>query len=195
MVFREAFVKDPELSNLLLDEFFRDAIHRCQGAWRDVISKAVECGIPTPAFSTALAFYDGYRAQRSPANLIQVLGKFLELSLFSERSKFTLNCVVHSSANCEIAKVRREENHSQNACATIFCPKIQFQEKMWIWLVNPSFLLFASKSRFLARKFNFLILLRVKYSSISYSFAAKIKIFFKSKLMLKLNLCTKIRLF
>ena len=104
------------MSNLLLDEFFRDAIHRCQGAWRDVISKAVECGIPTPAFSTALAFYDGYRAQRSPANLIQVLGKFLELSLFSERSKFTLNCVVHSSTNCEIAKVRREENHSQNAC-------------------------------------------------------------------------------
>ena len=116
LIFREAFVKDAELSNLLLDEFFRDAIHKCQGAWRDVISKAVECGIPTPAFSTALAFYDGYRAQRSPANLIQVLGKFLELSLFSERSKFTLNCVVHSSTNCEIAKVRREENHSQNAC-------------------------------------------------------------------------------
>merc|ERR1719245_449667 len=68
---KEAFDKAPELSNLLLDEFFRDAIHRCQGAWRDVISKAVECGIPTPAFSTALAFYDGYRAQRSPANLIQ----------------------------------------------------------------------------------------------------------------------------
>lgn len=68
---KEAFVKDAELSNLLLDEFFRDAIHKCQGAWRDVISKAVECGIPTPAFSTALAFYDGYRAQRSPANLIQ----------------------------------------------------------------------------------------------------------------------------
>lgn len=77
---REAFDKDPELSNLLLDEFFRDAIHKCQGAWRDVISKAVECGIPTPAFSTALAFYDGYRAQRSPANLIQVIGKFSELS-------------------------------------------------------------------------------------------------------------------
>ena len=117
------------MSNLLLDEFFRDAIHRCQGAWRDVISKAVECGIPTPAFSTALAFYDGYRAQRSPANLIQVLGKFLELSLFSERSKFTLNCVVHSSTNCEIAKVRREENHSQNACTTIFVQKFNFKKK------------------------------------------------------------------
>ena len=70
--YREAFDKDPELANLLLDEFFRDAIHRCQSAWRDVIAKAVESGIPTPAFSTALAFYDGYRAQRSPANLIQV---------------------------------------------------------------------------------------------------------------------------
>ena len=71
--YREAFEKEPELSNLLLDDFFRDAIHRCQSAWRDVIAKAVESGIPTPAFSTALAFYDGYRAQRSPANLIQVL--------------------------------------------------------------------------------------------------------------------------
>ena len=99
LIFREAFVKDAELSNLLLDEFFRDAIHKCQGAWRDVISKAVECGIPTPAFSTALAFYDGYRAQRSPANLIQVLGKFPELSLFSERSKFTLNCA--ALRNCK----------------------------------------------------------------------------------------------
>jgi len=101
LIFREAFVKDAELSNLLLDEFFRDAIHKCQGAWRDVISKAVECGIPTPAFSTALAFYDGYRAQRSPANLIQVLGKFPELSLFSERSKFTLNCA--ALRNCKSA--------------------------------------------------------------------------------------------
>ena len=101
LIFREAFVKDAELSNLLLDEFFRDAIHKCQGAWRDVISKAVECGIPTPAFSTALAFYDGYRAQRSPANLIQVLGKFPELSLFSERSKFTFNCA--ALRNCKSA--------------------------------------------------------------------------------------------
>ena len=69
---RDAFAKDPDLSNLLLDEFFQDAVHSCQGAWREVIAKAVEFGIPTPAFSTALAFYDGYRSEKLPANLIQV---------------------------------------------------------------------------------------------------------------------------
>ena len=72
-VFREAFDKDSDLTNLLLDDFFRDAVHDCQNAWRDVISKAVEMGIPTPAFSTALAFYDGYRSAKLPANLIQVI--------------------------------------------------------------------------------------------------------------------------
>ena len=70
--FREAFDKAPDLTNLLLDDFFRDAVHDCQSAWRDVISKSVEIGIPTPAFSTALAFYDGYRSAKLPANLIQV---------------------------------------------------------------------------------------------------------------------------
>ena len=55
-----------------LDDFFRDAVNDCQSAWRDVISKSVELGIPTPAFSTALAFYDGYRSAKLPANLIQV---------------------------------------------------------------------------------------------------------------------------
>merc|ERR1712203_1001834 len=53
---KEAFDKDSDLTNLLLDDFFRDAVHDCQNAWRDVISKSVELGIPTPAFSTALAF-------------------------------------------------------------------------------------------------------------------------------------------
>jgi len=68
---KEAFDKAPDLTNLLLDDFFRDAVHDCQSAWRDVISKSVEIGIPTPAFSTALAFYDGYRSAKLPANLIQ----------------------------------------------------------------------------------------------------------------------------
>ena len=57
---------------LLLDGFFRDAIHSAQAEWRSVVSYAVQCGVPTPCFSTALAFYDGYRSERLPANLIQV---------------------------------------------------------------------------------------------------------------------------
>ncbi len=68
---KDAFDKNPELNNLLLDDWFKDKINECQAAWRRVVAKAVELGIPTPAFSTALAFYDGYRNDRLPANLLQ----------------------------------------------------------------------------------------------------------------------------
>ncbi|XP_053379323.1 6-phosphogluconate dehydrogenase, decarboxylating-like [Mercenaria mercenaria] len=68
---KQAFDKNPELSNLLLDDFFKSEIQKCQAAWRNVVSTAVLYGIPTPAFSTALAFFDGYRSARLPANLLQ----------------------------------------------------------------------------------------------------------------------------
>lgn len=68
---KDAYEKNPNLENLLMDDFFNAAIHKCQAAWRKVVASAVELGVPTPAFSTALAFYDGYRSERLPANLIQ----------------------------------------------------------------------------------------------------------------------------
>jgi 6-phosphogluconate dehydrogenase len=68
---KEAFQKNPGLSNLLLDDYFKGVIDRCQGGWRRTVSKAVETGVPVPAFTTALAFYDGYRSERLPANLLQ----------------------------------------------------------------------------------------------------------------------------
>ncbi len=68
---KEAFDKNPELSNLLLDDYFKAAIEGCQESWRRVVMKAVEMGVPAPAFTTALAFYDGYRSDRLPANLLQ----------------------------------------------------------------------------------------------------------------------------
>ncbi|VEN37937.1 unnamed protein product [Callosobruchus maculatus] len=68
---KEAFDKDPNLSSLLLDPFFLDAINNAQSGWRNVVALAVNTGIPTPALSTALAFYDGYRSERLPANLLQ----------------------------------------------------------------------------------------------------------------------------
>lgn len=68
---KEAFDKNPELSNLLLDDFFKAQIDRCQASWRRVVQSAVGSGIPTPCFATALAFYDGYRRDRLPANLLQ----------------------------------------------------------------------------------------------------------------------------
>jgi len=68
---KEAFDADPNLENLLLAPYFRDAVARAQTAWREVVKTAVDLGIPTPAFSAALAYYDGYRSERLPANLLQ----------------------------------------------------------------------------------------------------------------------------
>jgi 6-phosphogluconate dehydrogenase len=68
---KEAFDRKPDLSNLLLDEYFRGIIQKCQASWRRVVMEAVRLGIPVPALSASLAFYDGYRCERLPANLIQ----------------------------------------------------------------------------------------------------------------------------
>ena len=68
---KQAYDRNPALSNLLLDDYFRGIMESCQLSWRRVVAKAVELGIPLPAFATALAFYDGYRCARLPANLLQ----------------------------------------------------------------------------------------------------------------------------
>jgi 6-phosphogluconate dehydrogenase len=73
---KEAFDKNPKLSNLLLDDFFAKTLIDYQPAWRRAIIRAVEYGVPTPAFATALAFFDGYRTQRLPANLLQAQRDF-----------------------------------------------------------------------------------------------------------------------
>jgi 6-phosphogluconate dehydrogenase len=68
---KEAFDKNPGIENLLLDSFFSAALNNYQASWRKALVHAVELGVPTPAFSTALAFFDGYRTARLPANLLQ----------------------------------------------------------------------------------------------------------------------------
>lgn len=68
---RRAFDNQPGLENLLLDDFFRKAVMQAQDGWRKTVARAVELGIPVPAFASALAFYDGYRSARLPANLLQ----------------------------------------------------------------------------------------------------------------------------
>lgn len=88
---KAAFDKNPALDNLLLDDFFRDAIHANQEAWRRVVSQAILLGVPTPCFSTALAFYDGYRSGRLPANLIQAQRDYFgahTYELLGESGKF-----------------------------------------------------------------------------------------------------------
>ena len=68
---KDAFDTNPKLDNLLLDPFFKDAVVKAQAAWRRVIIAAVDMGVPMPAISSALAYFDGYRAERLPANLLQ----------------------------------------------------------------------------------------------------------------------------
>jgi 6-phosphogluconate dehydrogenase len=68
---KEAFELNPNLDNLLLDPFFKDIIHKTQNNWRRVISTAINFGIPIPAFSSALAYFDSYRSAILPANLLQ----------------------------------------------------------------------------------------------------------------------------
>jgi 6-phosphogluconate dehydrogenase len=68
---KEAFDNNPKLTNLLLDNYFRGEIKKSQKGWRNVVATAAKKGIPVPAFSTALAFYDQYRSAVLPANLLQ----------------------------------------------------------------------------------------------------------------------------
>ncbi|MBS0663031.1 MAG: NADP-dependent phosphogluconate dehydrogenase [Verrucomicrobia bacterium] len=67
----EAYARNPNLANLLLDPYFSKTVKNAQANWRKVVSLAAECGVPAPTFSSALAYYDSYRAARLPANLLQ----------------------------------------------------------------------------------------------------------------------------
>jgi len=68
---KEAFDRNPDLTNLLLDPFFKERVEKAQDSWRRVTSVALMNGIPVPAFTSALCYYDGYRSERLPANLLQ----------------------------------------------------------------------------------------------------------------------------
>ena len=73
---RDAYAENPDTVNLLMVPYFRDAVSEAQGSWRRVIAHAVELGVAVPAFSSSLAYYDGYRRERGPAHLIQGLRDF-----------------------------------------------------------------------------------------------------------------------
>ncbi len=68
---KEAFDRNKKLKNLLLDDYFRKVVKKCEPSWRRVVAAAAMNGVPVPALSTALSFYDGYRSERLPANLLQ----------------------------------------------------------------------------------------------------------------------------
>ena len=67
----EAYQRDENLANLLLDPFFKSEIERCESNWRKVVAAGAIHGVPIPAFASALAYYDSYRSERLPANLLQ----------------------------------------------------------------------------------------------------------------------------
>jgi len=86
---KNAYTKNPKLENLLFDPFFKKAIHDAQDSWRQVIAQAVLLGIPTPALSTALSFYDGYRHERLPANLLQAQRDYFGAHTFRYLDEYT----------------------------------------------------------------------------------------------------------
>ncbi len=67
----EAYARQPDLANLLLDPYFAKTVKKAQKNWRKVVALAAECGVPAPTFSSALSYYDSYRSARLPANLLQ----------------------------------------------------------------------------------------------------------------------------
>ena len=84
---KEAFDDDPNLENLLLAPYFTKAVHDAQAAWRHVVATAATLGIPTPAFSAALAYYDGYRRASLPANLLQAQRDYFGAHTFERLDK------------------------------------------------------------------------------------------------------------
>ncbi len=83
----EAYEKDPELTNLMLDPFFKDILNSNQAAWREIVSLGVTNGIPMPAFSASLGYYDSYRCERLPANLLQAQRDFFGAHTYERTDK------------------------------------------------------------------------------------------------------------
>lgn len=84
---KDAYDRNPELKNLLLDSYFTDVVHNYQGSWRQVVSEAVARGIAVPSFASALAYYDSYRTERLPANLLQAQRDYFGAHTFQRVDK------------------------------------------------------------------------------------------------------------
>ncbi|MBR5260849.1 MAG: NADP-dependent phosphogluconate dehydrogenase, partial [Oscillospiraceae bacterium] len=89
---KEAYDKNSELQNLLLDDYFSETIKSLVPAWREVVAYAVKIGVPMPAFSSALSYFDGYTTESLPANLLQAQRDYFGAHTYEridcERGKF-----------------------------------------------------------------------------------------------------------
>ena len=83
----DAYAKDPALANLLLDPYFKDIAANYQTSLRDVVVAAVKAGVPVPAFASAVAYFDSYRSERLPANLVQAQRDFFGAHTFERTDK------------------------------------------------------------------------------------------------------------
>jgi len=83
----EAYERDKNLVNLMLDPFFKDLLNRTQSNWREIVALAVSNGIPVPAFSASLGYYDSYRSERLPANLLQAQRDFFGAHTYERLDK------------------------------------------------------------------------------------------------------------
>jgi 6-phosphogluconate dehydrogenase len=84
---KDAYDRSPELKNLLLDSYFKGIVENYQQAWREVIAEAVKRGIPVPGFSSAISYYDSYRSERLPANLLQAQRDYFGAHTFQRVDK------------------------------------------------------------------------------------------------------------
>lgn len=84
---KEAYDQDPELKNLLLDPYFKNIVETYQEAWRQVVAAAVAYGVPVPGFASALAYFDSYRTERLPANLLQAQRDYFGAHTFKRVDK------------------------------------------------------------------------------------------------------------
>ena len=84
---KDAFDNNPELANLMLDKYFRDKLEEAQAGWRNVVASAVLNGIPAPALASSLEYYDGYRCDRLPANLLQAQRDFFGAHTYERTDK------------------------------------------------------------------------------------------------------------
>ncbi|GFN32038.1 NADP-dependent phosphogluconate dehydrogenase [Paenibacillus xylaniclasticus] len=84
---KDAYDRDPALSNLLLDPYFKEIVESYQGAWREVVATAVAHGIPVPSFASAIAYFDSYRTERLPANLLQAQRDYFGAHTFKRVDK------------------------------------------------------------------------------------------------------------
>ena len=108
---KKAFKADPTMVNLLLNDRFRDSIARGQATWRRVAATAINTGIATPAFGASLAYYDSYRRERLPANLIQAQRDFFGAHTYERIDK---PGTFHTEWAAKAADAKPAESHQQD---------------------------------------------------------------------------------